>query len=180
MARIRPIERERSAVILRNLYDALAHRFGSTPNLFKTMAHRPELLLTFSNVHKELWTGGVLDPRTKALAALRTAAINGCRYAQGLNAGFARGAGLSAEQTVALERDDWQSSGLFDEKDTAVLRLAETLTRAPASVTDEDIAHLKKWFGNAHLVELHILIGTENLLHRVALGLAVEADAGQP
>lgn len=177
MARIRPIPKERSAVILRNLYDALEHRFGTTPNLFKTMAHRPELLLTFSNVHKELWTGGVLDPRTKALAALRTAVVNGCRYAQALNAGFARSAGLSTEQTAALAHDDWPSSGSFDEKDTAVLRLAEKLTRAPATVTDEDITHLKKWFGDAHLVELHILIGTENLLHRVALGLGIEADS---
>ncbi len=177
MARIRPIPKERSAVILRNLYDALEHRFGSTPNLFKTMAHRPELLLTFSNVHKELWTGGVLDPRTKALAGLRTAGVNGCRYALGLNAPFARNAGLTAAQLAALERDDWPSSGLFDEKDAAVLRLAEKLTRAPTSVTDDDIAHLKKWFGDAHLVELHILIGTENLLQRIALGLDVEADS---
>ena len=177
MARIRPIPKERSAVILRNLYDALEHRFGTTPNLFKTMAHRPELLLTFSNVHKELWTGGVLDLRTKGLAALRTAALNNCHYALALNAPFARQAGLTAAQLVALESDDWPTSGLFDEKDAAVLRLAEKLTRAPGSVTDEDITHLKKWFGDAHLVELHILIGTENLLQRVALGLDVEADA---
>ncbi|HXE76530.1 MAG TPA: carboxymuconolactone decarboxylase family protein [Candidatus Xenobia bacterium] len=176
MPRIRPIPKDRSAVILRNLYDALEHRFGTTPNLFKTMAHRPELLLTFSNVHKELWTGGVLDPRTKALAALRTAGVNGCRYALALNAPFARSAGLSAEQMAALERDDWQSAGSFDEKDAAVLRLAEKLTRAPASVTDEDIADLKKWFGDAHLVELHILVGAENLLQRMALALQVEAD----
>ena len=177
MPRIRPIPRERSAVILRNLYDALAHRFGTTPNLFKTMAHRPELLLTFSNVHKELWTGGVLDPRTKALAALRTAVVNGCRYSLALNAAFARSAGLSAEQLAALERDDWHSSGLFDEKDAAVLRLAEKLTCAPGSITDDEIAHLRKWFGDAHVVELHILIGAENMLHRVALGLNVEADS---
>ena len=180
MARVRPIPRERSAVILRTLYDALEHRFGTTPNLFKTMAHRPELLLTFSNVHKELWTGGVLDPRSKALAALRTAAVNGCRYAQALNAPFARTAGLTAAQLATLERDDWATSGLFDEKDTAVLRLAEKLTRAPASVTDEDITHLKKWFGDAHLVELHLLVGAENLLQRVALGLDVEADSTAP
>ncbi len=177
MARIRTIPKERSAVILRNLYDALAHRFGDTPNLFKTMAHRPELLLTFSNVHKELWTGGVLDPRTKAVAAMRTAAVNSCRYALRLNAPFARNAGLTAPQLAALERDDWPSSGLFDDKDTAVVRLAEKLTHAPASVTDEDIAHLKKWFGDAHLVELHILIGAENMLQRVALGLNIEADS---
>ena len=177
MPRIRPIPRERSAMILRSLYDALAYRFGATPNLFQTMAHRPELLLTFSNVHKELWTGGVLDPRTKALVALRAAAVNGCRYSLGLNAAAARSAGLNEQHIVALSGDTWEASGLFEERDAAVLRLAEKLTRAPGSVTDEEIARLHKWFGDAHLVELHILIGAENLLHRVALGLSIEPDS---
>ena len=179
MARIRPIPRDRSAMILRSLYDALAYRFGgATPNLFQTMAHRPELLLTFSNVHKELWTGGVLDAKTKALVALRAAAVNGCRYSLGLNAAAARSAGVTEKQVAALSGDNWEAAALFDERETAVLRLAEKLTRAPGSVTDEEITRLHKWFGDAHLVELHILIGAENLLHRVALGLNVEPEPG--
>jgi hypothetical protein len=55
--------------------------------------------------------------------------------------------------------------------------LTEKLTHAPASVTDEEIAHLRKWFGDAHVVELHLLVGAENLLHRVALGLNVERES---
>lgn len=80
MPRIRPIPRERSAMILRSLYDALAHRFGTTPNLFQTMAHRPELLLTFWNFYKEVWTGGALEAKTKQLAGLRAAFLNECHY----------------------------------------------------------------------------------------------------
>lgn len=80
MARIRPIPRERAAVVLKSLYDAAEKQFGSVPNLFKTLAHRPELLLTFANFYKELWTGGVVDVKTKELAALRAASINGCHY----------------------------------------------------------------------------------------------------
>ena len=44
------------------------------------MAHRPELLLTFSNYYKELWTGGAVDARIKELAAIRAAVLNGCHY----------------------------------------------------------------------------------------------------
>ncbi|MFQ5777578.1 MAG: carboxymuconolactone decarboxylase family protein [Terriglobia bacterium] len=80
MARIRPIPKDRAAMILRPLYDMAERQFGSVPNLFQTMAHRPELLLTFSNFYKELWTGGVVDAKTKELAALRTAVLNGCHY----------------------------------------------------------------------------------------------------
>lgn len=80
MARIRPIPKERAAVVLRNLYDTAEKQFGTVPNLFKTMAHRPELLLTFANYYRELWAGGVVDAKTKELAAVRTAVLNGCHY----------------------------------------------------------------------------------------------------
>lgn len=80
MARIRPIPKERAAVVLRSLYDAAEKQFGAVPNLFRTMAHRPELLVTFANFYKELWTGGTLDAKTKELAAVRVAVLNGCHY----------------------------------------------------------------------------------------------------
>lgn len=176
MPRIRPIPRERAALVLRNLYDSLERQYGATPNLFKTMAHRPELLLTFSNVFKELWTGGVLDVRTKALAALRAAAVNNCIYALKLHRAAAQRAGLRDEQMAALERDDWDAAGLWDDRDRTVVRLAEKLTRSPDALGDDEVSHSRKWFGDAHLIELNILIGSENLLHRLALAFNVDPD----
>jgi alkylhydroperoxidase family enzyme len=85
-------------------------------------------------------------------------------------------AGLTAEQIAALGRDDWSASGLFDEREKAVVRLAEKLTRAPASVTDDDVTRLRHWFGDAHLVELTLVIGTMNLTNRFNQCLAVELE----
>ncbi len=75
-----------------------------------------------------------------------------------------------------MHRDDWESSSAFDEKEMAVIRLSEKLTRAPASVTDEDIKSLRKWFGEAHLVELNLIIGTMNLTNRFNLCFGVELE----
>ncbi len=50
------------------------------------------------------------------------------------------------------------------------------MTRAPASVTDEDIKSLRKWFGEAHLVELNLIIGTMNLTNRFNLCFSVELE----
>ncbi|MFQ5927728.1 MAG: carboxymuconolactone decarboxylase family protein [Terriglobia bacterium] len=80
MARISAIPKERAATLLKSLYADAEKRFGFTPNLFRTLAHRPELLITFANFYRELWTGGVLDTRTKELVALRVAVLNGCHY----------------------------------------------------------------------------------------------------
>lgn len=84
--------------------------------------------------------------------------------------------GLSGEQVAALQRDDWQASGLFDERAQAVIQLAEKLTRAPRSVTDQDLERLRKWFGESHLVELNLVIGTMNLTNRFNLCLGVELE----
>ncbi len=176
MARIRTIPRERAAVVLRSLYDAAEKQFGSVPNLFQSMAHRPELLLTFANFYRELWSGGVVDAKTKELAALRTAFLNGCHYSVTQHSASGKRCGLSEQQAAALGRDDWQASGLFDEREQAVIRLAEKLTRAPGGVTDDDIQTLRKWYGESHLVELNLVIGTMNLTNRFSQGFAVDLE----
>ncbi len=176
MARIRPIPRDRAAVVLRNLYDVAEKQFGRVPSLFKTLAHRPELLLTFANFYRELWTGGVVDGKTKELAAIRTAVLNGCQYDTARHCTSGRRAGLTEEQIAALKSDAWEDSGGFDDREKAVLRLAEKLTRSPASVADEDIRRLRKWFGEAHLVELGLVIGTTNLTNRFNQCFAVELE----
>jgi uncharacterized peroxidase-related enzyme len=176
MARIRSIPKERAAVVLRSLYDAAEKQFGSTPNLFRAMAHRPELLLTFWNLHRELWTGGVVDVKTKELVALRVAHLNGCDYSVRWHSRSAQGAGVSTEQVAALGRDAWAAAGLFDEREQAVIGLAEKLTRDPSGIRDDDIQSLRKWYGESHLVELALLVGAANLLDRCALCFQIEPD----
>ncbi|MGH9863275.1 MAG: carboxymuconolactone decarboxylase family protein [Candidatus Acidiferrales bacterium] len=176
MARIRPIPKERAAVVLRNLYDAAEKQFGAVPHLFQTMAHRPELLLTFANFHRELWTGGAVEGKIKELAGARAAALNGGPYSITHHGAAGERTGLSEQQQAAVQRDDWPASGVFDERERAVVRLAENLTRAPASITDEDIQALRRWFGEAHLVELALLIATVNLTSRFSQCFAVEGD----
>ncbi len=84
---------------------------------------------------------------------------------------------MTPEQIAALKSDAWESSPHFDDRQKAVIRLAEKLTRTPTSVTDEEIQRLRKWFGEAHLVELNLVIGTMNLTNRFNLCFAVELEA---
>lgn len=83
---------------------------------------------------------------------------------------------MSEEQLTALQSDAWRNSSAFDEREKAVLDLAEKLTRAPGSVTDDDIQRLRHWFGEAHLVELALVVGTMNLTNRFNLCFAVELE----
>jgi alkylhydroperoxidase family enzyme len=81
--------------------------------------------------------------------------------------------GLTAEDWNALKRADYAR---FTEKERAALVYAEKLTRTPHEITDADVASLKKYFSDAEVVDLHLLVGAANLTNRFTdpLGLEVE------
>ena len=84
---------------------------------------------------------------------------------------------MSDEQINALRSDAWRESPALDEREKAIVHLADKLTRAPASVADGDVLPLRKWFGEAHLAELALVVGTMNLTNRFNLCLDIELEA---
>jgi len=179
VARVRPIPRDRAALVLRNVYDAAEREFGSTPVITQTLAHRPELLLTFANFERELWTGGALDAKAKALVAVRVSALNSCDYSLARHRAAARQAGVSVEQLAALEQAGASTAAEFEPREQAVLRLAEKMTRDAGSISDDDVQRLRKWYGDSHLVELALFVGALNLLDRFALAFALAPERAE-
>lgn len=174
MPRIRPIPKERAAHICRMLYENTEKEAGSTPNVFRTMAHRPELLVTFGNFYRELWTGGVLERKTKEMVALRVAALDACQYWLARHLISAREAGLNGVQVAAVSSGEWEKSAEFGEQEKAVLRFVDKVVVEPNRISDADMATLRKWFGEGHLTELVLLVGTMSLLDRFASAFALE------
>ena len=176
MARVRPIPRDRAALILRNVYDSAELQFVSTPIITQALAHRPELLLTFANFERELWTGGVLDAKTKALLAVRVSILNSCVYSRARHRAAALQAGITEEQLAALERETASTADVIEPREQAVLHLAEKLTRDASAVSDDDVQALRKWYGDSHLVELALFVGPLSLLDNFALAFAFEVE----
>jgi AhpD family alkylhydroperoxidase len=174
MPHIRPIPKERAAHICRMLYETTEKETGATPNIFRTMAHRPELLVTFGNFYRELWTGGVLERKIKELVAVRVAALDACQYWLARHLVSAREVGLTGVQVAAVASGEWEKSTAFDDREKAVLRFVDKVVVEPSRISDGEIGNLRKWFGEAHLTELVLLAGTMNLLDRFANAFGVE------
>ena len=77
---IRPVEKADAPEAVGRIYEGLAKNFGRVPNMFKMLAHRPEVLRTFLPLYNAVWAEGTLPQKLKALAAVRTSLINGCEY----------------------------------------------------------------------------------------------------
>ncbi|MGH9535736.1 MAG: carboxymuconolactone decarboxylase family protein [Terriglobales bacterium] len=65
---------------VRPLYEAMYQARGNVPNMFRTAAHRPELLRTMVAHFRCVMETGTVEPGLKELLAVRVSQINDCDY----------------------------------------------------------------------------------------------------
>lgn len=65
---------------VRSIFDLYQRERGNVPNMFRTMAHRPELLKTMISHFRAVMAPGSIDVRLKELLAVAVSAHNGCVY----------------------------------------------------------------------------------------------------
>lgn len=78
--RISRVPTDAAAPAVRPLLEDFYRQRGNVPNMFRTAAHRPELLQTMlAHFHAVMETGTV-PKRLKELLAVRVSQINACDY----------------------------------------------------------------------------------------------------
>lgn len=79
MARVPLVDEDRVAEMLSGLNVGSGKHQVKVLNVFRVMAHRPELLAGFIGLYKAIWSAGV-DRKIKEVAGLRAAFLNQCDY----------------------------------------------------------------------------------------------------
>ncbi|MDM7915634.1 MAG: carboxymuconolactone decarboxylase family protein [Candidatus Eisenbacteria bacterium] len=64
----------------RAIFEQYQRERGNVPNMFRTMAHRPELLRTMIAHFRAVMAPGAVDVRLKELLAVAVSGINRCEY----------------------------------------------------------------------------------------------------
>jgi alkylhydroperoxidase family enzyme len=70
----------------------------------------------------------------------------------------------------------FEDSPHFDQRDKAVLRFAEGMTRTPAEVSEDVFAELASFLSSAQIVELTAAVALENFRARFNCALKVESE----
>ena len=78
--KIEGLEMDQATEAVRPIYEGLEKKSGRVLNMFKVMAHKPNVLEPFLEFYKQVWAPGALEPKIKELAYLRTSIMNGCLY----------------------------------------------------------------------------------------------------
>ena len=119
----------------------------------------------------ELSTQVALDNKVVELAIIRVLQINKAAYLLSVHLSkLAAAAGLSARQIKALPR--WRQSKVFDERERAVLNLAESMTKT-IRVAQSIFDALRRHFDERQIVELTVIIGCYNMHSRVLEALEI-------
>src|SRR5580698_10770163 len=164
MSRISKLERDAIAPEMNSLYDKIYAQRGNVPNMFRTMAHRPEIFSTMMAHFSAVLNTGTVSTKLKELIIVRTSQINVTPYCLASHTTLARGLGWTDDQLDHLS--DWQTRTDFSPAEKAALRLAETVTRDANSLTDDQFSELKSFFSDGEIVELLCAIGLFNYFNR--------------
>jgi uncharacterized peroxidase-related enzyme len=172
MSRISRLDRSKVTPEIVALYDKVFAQRGNVPNMFRVMAHRPEIFSTMQAHFGAVLNTGTLSTRLKELIIVRTSQMNETPYCLASHTALAKRLGWSDEQLENLA--EWPRREDFTPAEKAALRLAETVTRDAHAVSDEQFAELRGFYSEGEIVELLCAIGLFNYFNRFNDALRME------
>ncbi|KRD16849.1 transposase [Mycobacterium sp. Root265] len=170
--RIAPLAPNDAGLLTRMMYRYAKRRFGEVPEPFAVAAHHPRLLIA-NGVHETLLQAGSkkLPTSVRELAVFWTARTVGCSWCVDFGAMLQRLDGLDVDRLKHI--DDYATSASFSDDERAAIGYADAMTTDPHAVTDEQVADLRRRFGDDGVIELTYQIGVENMRARMYSALGI-------
>ena len=172
MSRISKLDRSDVTPQIAALYDKAFSARGNVPNMFRVMAHRPEIFATMQSHFAAVLNTGTVSAKLKELIIVRTSQVNVTPYCLASHTILARNLGWNDDQLAHLA--DWPQREDFTAAEKAALRLAETVTRDAHALGDEQFAELRGFYSEGEIVELLCAIGLFNYFNRFNNALQME------
>ncbi len=172
MSRITRLDHSEVTADLAAHFDKVFAQRGNVPNMFRVMAHRPDIFSTMQAHFAAVLNTGTVPTKLKELLIVRTSQMNETPYCLASHTILAKGLGWSDDQLANLPQ--WQQRDDFTSAEKAALRLAETVTRDAHAVTDEQFSELRSFYSEGEIVELLCAIGLFNYFNRFNNALKME------
>jgi uncharacterized peroxidase-related enzyme len=165
---------------LKSAYDRVRTSRGRVANIFKSQSLNPRSLLAHLDLYLSLmFGGGGLSRQEREMIAVVVSAENRCRYCvrhhSAALAKYVKDEGLIA----GLAENP--RGALLGPRERAMVDYAIALTKDPHSVTQENIAALRRQgMNDEEILQLATIAAYFNFVNRLADGLGVELeDEGQ-
>jgi alkylhydroperoxidase family enzyme len=80
MPRLSKLSPEQVDAPTHEVFDLFLKERGNIPNMFRTMAHRPEILRTMIAHFRAVMNTGTVDKKLKEMVGVRVSYLNRCEY----------------------------------------------------------------------------------------------------
>lgn len=168
--RLEPLEAD-------ELAEDIRASFGDAPmlNIFRTLAHHPELMKRWLVFGTYILTKNTLSPRDRELAILRVGWLCTAEYEWSQHAAIALRSGIDAEEiqrvTLGPGAEGWS------DKERALLQATDELV-GDAFVQDPTWAVLDGFYTKEQLMDLVFTVGQYNLVSMALNTLGVQLEEG--
>jgi alkylhydroperoxidase family enzyme len=142
-------------------------------NLYRALAHRPELARRYRELGRWFRFESTLDPRLRELVILQVGAVTGSPYEASHHVHVGREFGLTDADIEAVIAETRGETSALDERERAALAATRELTLG-IRFSDATWADLGRWFDDGARLELSMVIGFYAMTIRLAG--AVELD----
>jgi uncharacterized peroxidase-related enzyme len=133
------------------------------PNMFRTMAHRPEIFETIIAHMETVLNTRTLPEVVKELVLVRTSQLNRTPYCLASHTRL-RKLGWTEMQIEALH--DSGGSEEFSEREKVAIHLAGVMTLDAHAYSKAEFARLRSFYSEGEVVELMAAIGLFNYVNR--------------
>jgi alkylhydroperoxidase family enzyme len=182
--RIQPITPEMAAELpTREVTDAFAaqmKQFGRVSNYYQVMANAPAGIQAWTIANRGLRLRYLQEDleylKVEQMVIVRTSHLNGSEYCLGHNVDLGAEIGLTDEQLLAVQDDDFLESDLLDDRQKTAIRWAEAVTTFRAKDDDALFAEMTSYFTDRQIVEMTILIGMWNWSNRMTEALHIPLE----
>ena len=80
MPRLSKLSPDQADPASRQVFDHFLRERGNVPNMFRTAAHRPEIMKTMTEHFRTVMTTGTVPRKLKEMVAVRVSHLNRCEY----------------------------------------------------------------------------------------------------
>jgi alkylhydroperoxidase family enzyme len=146
-------------------------------NLYRVLAHVPELARRYRAMGRWIRFGSALDPRLRELVILQVGVVTGNAYEASHHVHIGLAHGLSDADVRAVIAETRGEGSDLGELERAALRAARKLT-LDARLDELTWHELGRWLSDSERLELSVVIAYYNMTVRIieAVQLDVESD----
>ncbi|WP_018249511.1 carboxymuconolactone decarboxylase family protein [Orenia marismortui] len=169
--KVEKIKVEEATGIVKDILLDIKSKKGSVPNLFKTYAHKPQILRATWNKMSSVMKDDLLPKKLKKLAALRVSVLNKSEYCINAHYNGLKQIGYPSEVLDQVKAGAYE---LLTEVEARILNFVDKATNNYADLSKDDFDKLA--LKEEELLELIAVIDLFSGLNRFTAILEIEKD----